>query len=90
MEGFLNLKWSRWRLVLFTRSVAIAPTFAVTLTSHMRQLSSMNDYLNALMSLMQGVNNSLTKESQRILFLSKNFSLSKEFSFCQRILNFFK
>ncbi len=51
MEGFLNLKWSRWQRVLLTRTLAIAPTLAVTLTSDINQLTGMNDYLNALMSL---------------------------------------
>jgi natural resistance-associated macrophage protein len=51
MEGFLNLRWARWQRVLFTRTLAIAPTLAVTLTSDINQLTGMNDYLNALMSL---------------------------------------
>ncbi len=51
MEGFLNLEWSRWKRVLLTRSIAIAPTLAVTLTSDINHLTGMNDYLNALMSL---------------------------------------
>ncbi|CAG2105387.1 unnamed protein product [Medioppia subpectinata] len=52
MEGYLNLQWSRWKRVLLTRSIAIAPTLAVTLTSDIEHLTGMNDYLNALMSLM--------------------------------------
>lgn len=51
MEGFLNLKWSRWKRILLTRTLAIAPTFAVTLSSSISQLTGMNDYMNALMSL---------------------------------------
>lgn len=51
MEGFLNLKWSRWKRVLLTRCIAIAPTLAVTLSSDIEHLTGMNDYLNALMSL---------------------------------------
>ena len=51
MEGFLNLKWSRWKRVLLTRTIAIGPTLAVTLTSDINHLTGMNDYLNALMSL---------------------------------------
>ena len=52
MEGFLNLKWARWKRVLLTRTIAIGPTLAVILTSDINQLTGMNDYLNALMSLM--------------------------------------
>ena len=49
MEGFLNLKWPRWKRVLLTRSIAIAPTLAVTVFSDIKKLTGMNDYLNALM-----------------------------------------
>jgi natural resistance-associated macrophage protein len=51
MEGFLNLKWKRWQRVLLTRTLAIVPTLAVTVSSDINQLTGMNDYLNALMSL---------------------------------------
>ncbi|KAG8185220.1 hypothetical protein JTE90_025891 [Oedothorax gibbosus] len=51
MEGFLNLKWARWMRVLLTRCIAIAPTLFIALYSDIKQLSKMNDYLNALMSL---------------------------------------
>lgn len=49
MEGFLNLNWPRWKRVLLTRTIAIAPTLVVTLTSNLDRLSDLNDYLNALM-----------------------------------------
>ncbi|CAL1280340.1 unnamed protein product [Larinioides sclopetarius] len=51
MEGFLNLKWARWRRVLLTRCIAIAPTLFITIYSDIKNLTQMNDYLNALMSL---------------------------------------
>lgn len=51
MEGFLNLQWSRWKRVLFTRLVAIAPTFYVAFFSRIDDLSVMNDLLNDVMSL---------------------------------------
>ncbi|XP_050437469.1 protein Malvolio [Adelges cooleyi] len=51
MEGFLNLQWSRWKRVAFTRLVAIAPTFYVAFFSNIEELSGMNDLLNAVMSL---------------------------------------
>ncbi|GFV13022.1 protein Malvolio [Trichonephila clavipes] len=51
MEGFLNLKWARWKRVLLTRCIAIAPTLFITVYSDIQNLSKMNDYLNALMSL---------------------------------------
>lgn len=53
MEGFLNLTWSKWKRVLLTRSLAIAPTLAVAVTTNsLTDLTGMNDLLNALMSLM--------------------------------------
>merc|ERR1711983_685997 len=52
MEGFLNLQWKKWQRVLFTRTVAILPTFLVAFYSRIEDLSGMNDLLNCLMSLM--------------------------------------
>jgi len=51
MEGFLNIKWARWKRVLFTRSIAIAPTLLVAIFADIRHLTSMNDILNVLQSL---------------------------------------
>lgn len=51
MEGFLNLKWARWKRVLFTRSIAMVPTFFTAFFSSLSDLTTMNDYLNAVMSL---------------------------------------
>ncbi|KAJ8918139.1 hypothetical protein NQ315_011596 [Exocentrus adspersus] len=51
MEGFLNLKWAMWKRVLFTRSIAMIPTFCTAFFSSLSDLTSLNDYLNAVMSL---------------------------------------
>lgn len=51
MEGFLNLQWPRWKRVLFTRMIAIVPTFCVAFFSQINDLTGMNDLLNAIMSL---------------------------------------
>lgn len=51
MEGFLNLQWARWKRVLFTRMIAIIPTFCVAFFSNIDDLTGMNDLLNAVMSL---------------------------------------
>lgn len=51
MEGFLNLQWARWKRVLFTRTIAIVPTFFIAFYSHIEDLTGMNDFLNAIMSL---------------------------------------
>ncbi|XP_076642200.1 solute carrier family member malvolio isoform X2 [Halictus rubicundus] len=51
MEGFLNLQWARWKRVLFTRMIAIVPTFLVAMFSDIDNLTGMNDILNAIMTL---------------------------------------
>nr|QSX72296.1 divalent metal transporter 1 [Halisarca dujardinii] len=51
MEGFLNIKWARWKRVFFTRIIAIAPTLVIALMENIRSLSSMNDILNVLQSV---------------------------------------
>ena len=51
MEGFLNIKWARWKRVFVTRAIAIAPTLIIALLENIRSLTSMNDILNVLQSL---------------------------------------
>ncbi|XP_061470957.1 natural resistance-associated macrophage protein 2 isoform X2 [Rhineura floridana] len=51
MEGFLNLKWSRFARVVLTRSIAITPTLLVAIFQDTEHLTGMNDFLNVLMSL---------------------------------------
>lgn len=51
MEGFLNLQWARWKRVLFTRLIAIVPTFCVAFFNSIDSLTGMNDLLNAVMAL---------------------------------------
>uniref|UniRef100_A0A914KLT1 Uncharacterized protein n=3 Tax=Meloidogyne TaxID=189290 RepID=A0A914KLT1_MELIC len=49
MEGFLQIKWPRWRRVLFTRSIAIVPTLSLALkTQGVQNLTGMNDLLNCV------------------------------------------
>ena len=50
-QGFLKLSWSRWKRVLFTRSIAIAPTLIVATYKGIQDLTGMNDLLNVLQSL---------------------------------------
>ena len=52
MEGFLNLKWSRFARVVLTRSLAIVPTFAIAFYSEISSLTNMNDILNVLQSIL--------------------------------------
>lgn len=51
MEGFMNIKWARWKRVFVTRLVAISPTLILALLENIRSLTSMNDILNVLQSL---------------------------------------
>jgi len=51
MEGFLNLHWARWKRVLLTRTIAIFPTLALSVFADLNDITSLNDYLNAIMSL---------------------------------------
>ncbi|XP_061583448.1 natural resistance-associated macrophage protein 2 isoform X2 [Cololabis saira] len=51
MEGFLNLKWSRFARVLLTRSIAITPTLLVAIFQDVQHLTGMNDFLNVLQSM---------------------------------------
>uniref|UniRef100_A0A1I7SR14 Protein Malvolio n=2 Tax=Bursaphelenchus xylophilus TaxID=6326 RepID=A0A1I7SR14_BURXY len=49
MEGFLHMKWPRWRRVMVTRLIAIIPTVVVTLFAEgVRSLTGMNDLLNCV------------------------------------------
>ncbi|XP_076022962.1 natural resistance-associated macrophage protein 2-like [Genypterus blacodes] len=51
MEGFMNLKWSRFARVMLTRSIAIAPTLLVAIFQDVHHLTGMNDFLNVLQSI---------------------------------------
>ncbi|XP_043107474.1 natural resistance-associated macrophage protein 2 [Puntigrus tetrazona] len=51
MEGFLNLRWSRFARVLLTRSIAIFPTLLVAVFEDVQHLTGMNDFLNVLQSM---------------------------------------
>ncbi|XP_056130028.1 natural resistance-associated macrophage protein 2-like isoform X2 [Lampris incognitus] len=51
MEGFLNLRWSRFARVLLTRSLAITPTLLMAVFQDVRHLTGMNDFLNVLQSM---------------------------------------
>nr|XP_013815886.1 PREDICTED: natural resistance-associated macrophage protein 1 [Apteryx mantelli mantelli] len=52
MEGFLQLRWSRFARVLFTRSFAILPTVFIAAFKDVSHLTGMNDLLNVLQSIL--------------------------------------
>ena len=49
-QGFINIKWAKWKRVLLTRSIAIIPTIIVALIAT-RDLDTMNAWLNVLQSV---------------------------------------
>lgn len=51
-QGFLQLHWSRFARVLFTRSFAILPTVFVAAFKDVSHLTGMNDLLNVLQSIL--------------------------------------
>uniref|UniRef100_F6VMS4 Solute carrier family 11 member 2 n=1 Tax=Ciona intestinalis TaxID=7719 RepID=F6VMS4_CIOIN len=51
MEGFLDLRWSRTKRILLTRSIAIGPTLLLAVFTDIQHLTGMNDLLNVLQSL---------------------------------------
>ncbi|XP_050407510.2 uncharacterized protein LOC126822588 [Patella vulgata] len=50
MQGFLNIKWAKWKRVLLTRSIAIVPTIIVAILAT-SDLDDMNSWLNVLQSV---------------------------------------
>ena len=52
MEGFLNLKWSRSKRIILTRSIAIGPTLVLAIFSDISALSTMQNLLNVLQSVL--------------------------------------
>ncbi|KAK9754250.1 Natural resistance-associated macrophage protein [Popillia japonica] len=48
MEGFLNLQWARWIMVLVTRSLALIPTLFVAIFTRIEELTLMNDLMNVI------------------------------------------
>lgn len=49
MEGFLQIRISRWKRILVTRSLAILPTILVTIFSQgVDHITGLNDLLNCI------------------------------------------
>lgn len=51
MEGFLNLKWPRWKRILLTRCIAIIPAIFIAFSLSIGDFSDVSDLLNGVMSL---------------------------------------
>merc|ERR1719483_797925 len=50
MEGFLNLQWKPWKILVVTRLVAMTPTILAAFFSDMKTMTTLNDILNVVMS----------------------------------------
>lgn len=51
MQGFLNLNWAPWKILVITRLVAMAPTLFVAGFTNIETLTGLNDILNTVMSI---------------------------------------
>lgn len=52
LQGFLQIRWARWKRVLVTRSITIVPALLLALRiNSMRDLTGMNDLLNCIQML---------------------------------------
>jgi len=52
MQGFLNLDWAAWKILLVTRLSAMLPTLFVAFFTDIATITTLNDYLNAVMFIM--------------------------------------
>jgi len=52
MQGFLNLQWPQWKILLITRLVAMTPTALVVYWTDLQFISYLNSILNMLMAVM--------------------------------------
>jgi len=52
MQGFLGLKWAQWKILVVTRLFAMFPTLLVAFFTDIATVTTLNDYLNAVMFIM--------------------------------------
>ena len=51
LQGFLNIKWAKWKRLLLTRSVAMVPCVIIAATA-VKSLDYLNEYINVEQSLL--------------------------------------
>lgn len=52
LQGFLKIRWARWKRVLVTRSITVVPALLLALRiNSMHDLTGMNDLLNCIQML---------------------------------------
>ena len=49
-QGFLKIRWAKWKRVLMTRSIAMGPTILVSVLA-VNYLDVLDSYLNVLQSI---------------------------------------
>uniref|UniRef100_A0A914GPG4 Uncharacterized protein n=1 Tax=Globodera rostochiensis TaxID=31243 RepID=A0A914GPG4_GLORO len=90
MQGFLQIKWPRWRRVLVTRSIAIVPTLLLALrTQGVQNLTGMNDLLNCvqMVQLPFALIPIITfTANRRIMFDFGSAMVGQVFAFCASLL----
>lgn len=50
-QGFLDIRWAKWKRVLLTRSVAIVPCVIIAIVAR-NSLDYLDDYINVEQSLL--------------------------------------
>ena len=51
VQGFLNIKWAKWKRLLLTRSIAIVPCIIIAILAR-NSLDYLDDYINVEQSLL--------------------------------------
>jgi natural resistance-associated macrophage protein len=51
LQGFLDIKWAKWKRVLLTRSVAIVPCVIIAILAR-NSLDYLDNYINIEQSLL--------------------------------------
>ena len=96
MQGFLNLRWAQWKILIVTRLSAMFPTVLVAFFTDIAMITTINDYLNAVMFIMLpfAVIPCLTFSASRLVmkdFKNGLFSniLTCSLSFIMILINFY-
>ena len=62
MEGFLGIRWARWKRVLLTRSVAMVPCVVIAIVA-VNSLDYLDEYINVEQSMLVSDHSELTSAS---------------------------
>jgi hypothetical protein len=79
LQGFLDIRWAKWKRVLLTRSVAIVPCVVIAIVAR-NSLDYLDNYINVEQSLLVSRGHSQTLDNDLILSVSPSLSLSLSLS----------